>query len=276
MTEAARPHRMAWLWEDRLAQGQPFDRFMSYLMNVTRTVYLGTRGIASTVHMVDLAVALADLEKYYASTGGPALEIGDEDIEERRKEAAFAQTQIDQGFPLLYALAVVGVWGGLEALVEDLAAHWMERHPGVKKSEPVAKIKIPLGEYEALDPSERGQFLVRQLQNGSGADKTGLSGFETVLSAVGLGGPIDSDVSKSLYEMHHVRNLIVHRAAIADRRFIEACPWKNLAIGDDVRVSPIEYMGYTTMVIRCVTILTKRVRAKRDHPAAWHPENDVP
>lgn len=56
------------------------------------------------------------------------------------------------------------------------------------------------------------------------ADSLGVARFETLLALVELSGAIDEEHRKGLFELQQVRNVIVHRAGIVDRRLREQCP----------------------------------------------------
>ena len=49
-------------------------------------------------------------------------------------------------------------------------------------------------------------------------------------------------------ELSAVRNVIAHRLGIADRRFLEACPWFNVELGDEVVVDGSKYSQYRAAV----------------------------
>jgi hypothetical protein len=48
--------------------------------------------------------------------------------------------------------------------------------------------------------------------------------------------------------MNHLRNVIVHRRSLADRTFVNACPWLNSKIGERVRVNSETMKVYATML----------------------------
>jgi hypothetical protein len=56
-----------------------------------------------------------------------------------------------------------------------------------------------------------------------------------------------------------MRNVIVHRASLADRRLVEACPWLNLQINDPVTVPHKSLDMAGRAVCACVLTLTHRL-----------------
>jgi len=107
------------------------------------------------------------------------------------------------------------------------------------RADQFAKIRIPLAEFETLEKEDRMKILLRELQRTLRSDqRQGVSGFEAVLGAVGLSGEIKDAVREGIWEMHHARNVIVHRRSCADRTYVAACPKLGVRIGDRI---PINY-----------------------------------
>jgi len=64
--------------------------------------------------------------------------------------------------------------------------------------------------------------------------------------------------------MYHVRNVIVHRGSVADRRLILACPWLNLKAGDKVEITH-EILGkYFKALNDYLMIVIRRLGVKYD------------
>jgi hypothetical protein len=164
-----------------------------------------------------------------------------------REWTEFAERERDRGFPLLYAHTTVAAWGALEAAITDFLVFWITEKPEVLKTEVFTGTKIPLAEFETLERDERMRLLVNELERSLRSQfKAGASRFEALLSAIELSGPMEEETRKDLYEMFHVRNVIVHRASIADRKFVEACPWLGYSIGDQLVVSSEDWERYRT------------------------------
>ncbi len=160
------------------------------------------------------------------------------DLERANAQARFALKEQDDDFPLLHAQALVGMWSGLEAAIEDALVGMLLNENDLLCSEPFSKVRIPLVEFELLDKEERIRFLVDELGRGQVLGrKQGIEGFEAMLNLVGLAGSVDPEVKKSIWEINHLRNVIVHRGSIADRRLVQACPWLSLNLGDKVKVT---------------------------------------
>lgn len=234
------------------------DRFVMYLIEVDRTINLSTRGIASAIPMVDLAKALAAEDQGILNeTENNAKAESRTRIQRFEENAKFAKEQIEKGFPILYGLAIVGLWGALEAFVEDLSVDWIKRHPVVLQNDAIARIKVPLAEFDSLNSEERRVFLVREIASIN--KKSGISGFEDLLGLLGISGSVDRELRRIIFEMHQTRNLIVHRASIADRKFVESCPWLKYKTGDTISITGRQYSMFRDAAIAYVTNVALRL-----------------
>jgi hypothetical protein len=79
------------------------------------------------------------------------------------------------------------------------------------------------------------------------------------VSALGLGGSVDREVKRTLYELFQIRNVVVHRACIADRRLVEECARLGLKQGEEVRINHAAYHGYLEAIDAYFTCLLKRL-----------------
>jgi hypothetical protein len=179
-----------------------------------------------------------------------------------RERALWATREAEEGFPVLNEQAVVDLWSSLEALLKNSVASFLQTDEGATKLEPVAKIRIRLGDYEVMSPRERYEYLVGELERELGTTfKQGVNRFEALLAPFGLSGPIDEETKKALFELSNVRHVIVHRRGLADRKFADACPWMRLAPSDEVKVTSRQYERYILAAVKYSTILRERLIA---------------
>jgi hypothetical protein len=184
-------------------------------------------------------------------------------LEKARTQAEFAQKECESGFPLLHAHTLVGLWGALEAAVEDLVVGILVNEPPALRKEVFAKVRLPLSEYERLEQDERMRFLVRELQRGAGfAGRQGIESFETILGTVDLSGGVDPEIKKAVWEAHHLRNVIVHRGSFADRRLVMNCPSLGLQVGDAVTITNESLHKYSRALVGYATAVVHRMRKR--------------
>jgi hypothetical protein len=195
-------------------------------------------------------------------------------LERAKKDAEFAANECDTGFPLLHDFTLVGMWGAFEAAIEDVVVAILSNEPQLLRADPLAKIRIPLAEFETLEKEDRMRILLRELQRTLRSDqKQGVTGFEAVLGAVGLSGKIKSEVSEGIWEMHHARNVIVHRRSCADRTFIAACPKLGVRIGDRISINHDLLGRYVNSLAAYATEIIYRIGARYGVEMGSRPES---
>jgi hypothetical protein len=179
--------------------------------------------------------------------------------EKAAREAQFAREQQERGFPTLYAHTIVALWGALEVMTKDLVIAWLQHVPDALSAPAFASIRITLVDYDRLDQLDRLHYLVRELERSLKSDlKAGVNRFETLLDAIGMSGEVPDEARRLLFEMSQVRNVIVHSGSIADRKFVDACPWLGFKIGDEVRVTDARYKSYFVAVTNYMITVCNR------------------
>ena len=162
---------------------------------------------------------------------------------------------------LLTSSAVVSLWSALEVGIEDFLIAWMMNQPGALNVPVLRKTKITLAEYDALDREERIRVLLSELER-SVVGKQGVDCFEPLLNTFGLSGPVDRRVKAAIYEMQHVRNVVVHRGGRADRRFVKTCPDWDAKVGQPLEVKWKQCGDYQRAAGEYVLTVAERVAAR--------------
>ena len=140
-------------------------------------------------------------------------------------------------------------------------AHIINR-PEILKEDAFQKTRIPLATYEQLNQEDKARLLVYELQRGLGSEqRLGLDCFESLLKIVGLAGKVEDSIPRDIYELQQLRHTIVHRASLADRKLVEACPWLNLTSGERIMISHEQYRRLITAVQKYVTVVIERATA---------------
>src|SRR5258706_1188649 len=135
----------------------PVQGFLDSWRSDFRLLHLSMRGIHVLTAMPGIFEALIP------SSDPTEVEKLNSDLVEAKKEADFAENECKTGFPLLHAHALVGMWGALEAAIEDLLVAILINEPDVLNKEAFAKVRIPLAEFETKDKEERMRFLIADL-----------------------------------------------------------------------------------------------------------------
>lgn len=178
-----------------------------------------------------------------------------DEIEHAREIETLAQEEVKADFPLLHSAAAVLIWGALEAAFRDFLVRWLVSHPSSLSIPEFKNIRVRVAEYESFEGEDRMRFLLGIIEREFAASlKPGVGRFECLLRPFGIVTTISEDVRRDLNELAAVRNVIVHRASIADARLIDLCPWLGLKRGELITIGRIAFDRY--------------VRAASDYAAA--------
>jgi hypothetical protein len=173
----------------------------------------------------------------------------DELDEETRKsvqdDADWIKKEEKEGFPVLHAHAVVGIWGSIEVLSEDFAVAWLRNTRSAWNKPEITKLKILLGQYNQLREDERPRFVVQELSRAMGADlRRGVGKLTSLLSVFGLDPILGQNTKLALHELCQIRNGVVHCGGLADKKLIAECPHLGFRPGQRIRINHKLYLWY--------------------------------
>ena len=124
------------------------------------------------------------------------------------------------------------------------------------------RLKVRLGDYEALEPSDRSLWVIDLVdQEVSGPLRNGVSRFESLLQVFGLDGAVEDELRKTLFELSQIRHVILHRHGEADKKLLDSCPWLPFHLGEPVKITHEMYHRYHVACDIYRTALIQRVRA---------------
>ncbi|NEK59904.1 hypothetical protein GCU56_18780 [Geodermatophilus sabuli] len=195
-------------------------------------------------------------------------------LEDAERSADVAEQEIERGFPLLHNHALMGLWGALEAMIDDVCVSWLDLHPERVTADGFPRIQVELNQFLALGALEQKRHVVEELKRKQGsAAKIGAGQFEAVLDAIGLGGPIDANVRSVLRIAKSYRNVVAHRGGTADARLLADCPDLQLTLGEPVRVSDAQMQSIIFAMWWYAEEINRRRRQASGLPAG---PNDLP
>lgn len=208
----------------------PFKEFIDHGERLGHLLHLSMRGISVLRGMPRIVVVIAKVESDDSEDTARRLDSA-------RKEADLAQREVNEGFPLLTAQTVIALWCALEAAIRLFLARWLQHNKDALEVDAVQKLRVRIGEYEQLKDDDRYFYILDRLEQETSAPlKCGVTRFELLLEPFGLAGAVDEKDRRDLFELNQVRNCLVHRSGIADRRLVESCPWLNLTTGATLKV----------------------------------------
>jgi len=250
---------------------KPFEDFVAYTERLGQIVHLSVTGISALRGIPRVVEVLAKVQD---KSGDPQSQAA---FARAKKEAELAQQEIDEGFPVLHAQAVIALWSALEAAVRVFVARWLQHHNAAMEVEAVQKLRVRIGEYERLEGEDRFFYILDRLEQELSASlRSGVTRFETILEPFGLSGGVEDEVRRNVFELNHVRNVLVHRSGVADRRLVEACPWLGLSAGDPVKIDHRTYERYLGAVMNYDIELIARVGERFGVDMSEHRTGPIP
>jgi hypothetical protein len=105
------------------------------------------------------------------------------------------QPEIDDDFPTLHAHSLLGLWGALESLVEDLFMGMLSLKPTLLQNEQFSRFKLPITAMAGPEDA-RSQSILDAVAKDLGTNLlTGAGQFEALLKHVGSRWRIDRQVA---------------------------------------------------------------------------------
>jgi hypothetical protein len=170
----------------------------------------------------------------------------EQDFKRAESLQSFAEQELTAGFPHLYQLASVRLWTIVETFVGGELLNVIMDHPEIRNLPIIRKMKGPLIDFNESSEAQQAETLLSLLSDELGARfRRGVGRFETIFEAIGLGGPIDDEVRRLIFELSEVRNVVVHRGGIVDPRFAHNCPWLNTTDGQALGVTHGQLLRYS-------------------------------
>jgi|GEM_PF-3608159 hypothetical protein len=178
------------------------------------------------------------------------------------KESALRLTE--KGYSDLYKPNVIALYTLLEAAVRDLiTALFKEYKTTLDKVKEVQKIKISVIEFETLTEHERYDYLYSEYERDVvKGEKYGVSRFKKLLDPLGINIIVEDENEKVILELAQIRNCIIHRNAIVDKKLLTECPWlkSDYKIGDEIIIMQKHFKRYIHSVIVFSSDLEEAVR----------------
>jgi len=172
----------------------------------------------------------------------------------------FANAEQKYDFPYVYGMAAIRLWSIIETMVDDLVAYLLRTRPECRQVDVVQKLEGPLVEFVSANDDDRAKYLANLLTEQVKARfKLGIGRFEAVLNQISLGGPVDTDVQRTILELSQIRHVLVHRLGKADERLVTNCPWLNLGPGQAVRITQKQFRRFYLAVFWYMLELDRRL-----------------
>lgn len=239
--------------QPRVTRPDPLGIAVGATVELDRFVETAWGGLEYAEHAIKIVETLA---RSPYLRGGPR-EPAPAEKERPAKLEAFAADQRPH-FSALHSLAAFRLWAILESAVEDFIRRLLE-DDSFRHRPALLSIEGSLIEFASASLEEQCEILLARLKQRLGANlKVGVGRFESLLDAVGRGGPVDDLVRRVLLELSELRNVVAHKNGRADRRFLERCPWYGAREGEDLVVTHLHFHRYITAAHWYVVELDRR------------------
>lgn len=202
---------------------------------------------------------LASLPEIFQDIAGEAT------LQSMRFKAERAQREIDDDFWMLHAHSLMGLWGSMEVLVEDIFANRLLENQTLYEDEAFDKIKLPVATLGQVSQKSVARATLKEVSK-SAATGSAPGRFEKVLKFVRLDGKVPAQVSHAIYNAHQIRNVCAHKAGFADDHFVEMCPEIAVDIGERIPLSIEEFDPLMHGLHMYASILLNRIRATFSDP----------
>ena len=248
---------------------EPLLGFVRFSQETTRLSDLYTTGADRLRNAHELQKILFEHDKKWD------LKPDEGQLERAKELSALARAEVEAGFPLVNAHFLLGVWGVFESALDACVVEWMVQNPGDFQWGPQDEIKMSPAVVFAPDARARAEVFLEALKKRRGsAPSVGITRFEGLLSLVGLDGPLPAGLSDTVFELQQVRNIYAHNGGQADPRFLAACPYVPVKLGERVPVNPRIADGYYSALLVYANVILARGWARHgiglhNHQLCW-------
>ena len=243
----------------------PLHRCLESLHDMYRVLRLSVQGFGLITRRPEMTERIIELT---IAVGQEVTTEHKSNLERERVDAEFAENELRNDFPFMHASALVAAWGSLEAAIVDVAVGILLNEPKAFDKDEFMKVRVPLSTFEGLDKEDRVRYLISEVQRPQAAGGgQGVDSFENLLHLFDLSGKVEENVKKTLWEMNHMRNIIVHRDSHADSRLVRACPWLNTKVGERLMVNHSQFGRYGDAVFEYVKTIVHRLVARYGVPS---------
>ena len=220
---------------DKVKTVAAFEGLVDYVEETDRLLEITTRAFLLTTGLGSLAKVLNKDEQTVAHF---------------EKTEQLAAEEVKNGFPLLYSHSVVALWSALEAVIPRFCVDWLMCFPHFLEGKSFAKVSLAASSAILGDKRTIMEEVVQTLDQVTHSPlRVGVGRFDLLLNAVGISIAHEEDRRRTLFELSKVRNIIVHQAGKADKKFASECPWMNVVPSTRVVIDEERYHSYAHAVL---------------------------
>ncbi len=243
---------------------EPYERCFNFIELAETVLTLSIRAIRDLEAKPRLVKMIAEIHRMQ---GHPIDQIDSETLYANAvKDAGLARQEIAEDFQFLRGIAIISCWTAMEAFVDDLLVAWLMAEPACCAIPYIAEQENKLQNkdpgYAALVGEEKMAALYTGVKRRRSSNtQGGVSGFEDLFTIFGLKGAPDTHIVSDLFESQKMRNLIVHRASIVDRKFLTECPSfeARYKLGDKIIIRDVDHARYKKSMLEYLVNVGARI-----------------
>lgn len=164
-------------------------------------------------------------------------------LSESPGDARFAQEEITKEFPKTRAHSSIGFWAAIESCVEEVMINHLSRVPDAYE---IMAERFPNAKHKhnpRRSEEDNHRKYVKDVESTLNEPNV-VRRYQLLLGAFHLSPELQPAHVDVLTELSEVRNVILHRRSMVDRRFLEKCPHLKLSVGQKYSIDRETYLRF--------------------------------
>lgn len=173
-------------------------------------------------------------------------------------QAKWAKEQRENDFSVIISHNLIANWAAFEACMEDVVlAILINDNEAIKKISD-AGIKYKITSNDSLSEDD-ARNIYHKMENKFRKDFDVIGAFEKKLSLFNLDGDIDSDLRATLCEINSIRNCLLHRSGIIDKKAVDQAPSLKPFLDKKVHISRRDLDKCFRAMVDYLSVLLERI-----------------
>ena len=173
-------------------------------------------------------------------------------------QAKWAKEQRENDFPVIFSHNLIANWGAFEVCMEDVVVAILINDNEAIKKIYAAGIKYKITSNGSLSEDD-ARNIYRKMEYKFRKDFDVIGAFEKKLSLFNLNGDIDSDLGATLCKINSIRNCLLHRSGIIDKKAVDQAPSLKPFLDKKVHISRTDFDKYFRTMVDYLSVLFKRI-----------------
>lgn len=152
-----------------------------------------------------------------------------------------AKDILDNEFSKTNIHILIAMWNSLQTAIEDMFVILLKKK---HIREDIVNFDIPnRWKRDLVSETEEDNYRFFLSSWRTGGDHI-VDYMERKLICFDMGGDVSDELTTGIIEMHAIRNCLVHRAGIADKKFTDQAPSLNFSVGQEIFINKEMLLKY--------------------------------